>query len=524
MGWVDELRLLLTALAAAGGVMAGLVFWSRRAGGDTISIFADQNAGTVFLFDGETLVDSTPGGRALLAASQAKGTAWHKLVSHLGPLFHDLSAQLMRLQSEGMLTLASDADSGAPILMQVELRGGLTRIALTDPSQADRAPGIDPIAQRAQQEELDLLRLTVAKAPVLIWRENDASEVVWANAAYLGRASDQLESGKDLTWPLPRLFEKTAINQAVAGQRQKLGLPQGKSAWYDLVSTPEGKGRLIYALPSDSAVQAETALRDFMQTLTKTFAHLHVGLAIFDHQRMLQLFNPALLDLTGLPVDFLSMRPSLVAVLDAMRDRNMIPEPKDYRGWRRQLIEMERAASSGLYEETWSLPGGQTYRVIGRPHPNGAIALMIEDISGEMLRTRRYRADLELGQSVIDEVDEAIAVFSQPGHLVMTNAAYGRLWGNDPSFSLIDAGIRTVSAEWGAQCAPNLIWSQVEAFVANHDDRKPWVAEARLLDGRLLQCRFVPLNGGATMAAFRLGDVSGGVKALVNEDSARKSA
>ena len=184
----------------------------------------------------------------------------------------------------------------------------------------------------------------------------------------------------------------------------------------------EGEQRLIFALPADAAVQAETALRDFMQTLTKTFAHLHVGLAIFDQQRQLQLFNPALLDLTGLPVDFLSMRPSLLSVLDAMRDRNMIPEPKDYRGWRRQLVELEKAAASGLYEETWSLPGGQTYRVIGRPHPNGAIALMFEDISGEMLRTRRYRADLELGQSVIDQMDEAIAVFSEGGQLVMSNA------------------------------------------------------------------------------------------------------
>jgi len=48
------------------------------------------------------------------------------------------------------------------------------------------------------------------------------------------------------------------------------------------------------------------------------------------------LFNPALLDLTGLPAEFLAMRPSLLSVLDAMHDRNMIPEPKDYRSWRRQ--------------------------------------------------------------------------------------------------------------------------------------------------------------------------------------------
>ena len=310
----------------------------------------------------------------------------------------------------------------------------------------------------------------------------------------------------------------------MSGQRQKLTLSGGRAAWYDLNMVGEGEQRLIFALPADAAVQAETGLRDFMQTLTKTFAHLHVGLAIFDHQRQLQLFNPALLDLTGLPVDFLSMRPSLLSVLDAMRDRKMIPEPKDYRGWRRQMVDMEKAAASGLYEETWSLPGGQTYRVIGRPHPNGAIALMIEDISGEMLRTRRYRADLELGQSVIDQVDEAIAVFSESGQLVMSNAAYAGLWGGDPSTSLDDASLRTLCGQWRNQSAPNPVWNALEDFAANQGDRTSWRAEVPLLDGRMIDCRFAPLTGGATLTAFTVRAVASASTALLDADTALRRA
>ena len=134
-------------------------------------------------------------------------------------------------------------------------------------------------------------------------------------------------------------------------KRQLQGRP---TQWFDLICQQEGDLQLIFAIPADVAVHAETALRDFLQTLTKTFAQLPIGLAIFDRQRQLQLFNPALLDLTGLPADFLSLRPSFLAVLDALRDRNMLPEPKDYRGWRRQIVDMENAAASGLYEETWN--------------------------------------------------------------------------------------------------------------------------------------------------------------------------
>ena len=186
-----------------------------------------------------------------------------------------------------------------------------------------------------------------------------------------------------------------------------------------------------------------------------------------------------------------------------MRDRKMLPEPKDYRDWRRQIVEIEKAAATGLYEETWSLPDGQTYRVIGRPHPNGALALLIEDISSEMLRTRRYRADLELGQSVIDHMDEAIAVFSQSGQLVMSNNSYAALWGHDPAETLGDNTVRSLSAHWRMQSAPSAIWAEVEEYVATVGDRDSWRGEVRLLDGRLIGCRFAPLAGGSTLATFR---------------------
>ena len=68
--------------------------------------------------------------------------------------------------------------------------------------------------------------------------------------------------------------------------------------------------------------------RDFVQTLTKTFAQLSVGLAIFDADRRPVLFNPALGDLSLLPADFLIARPTLFSFLDRLRDNRMIPEPK----------------------------------------------------------------------------------------------------------------------------------------------------------------------------------------------------
>ena len=507
--WTFAIGLVaMSALVSFAGLIIMTVFQLQR-NSQPASIFRSDKTATVFLFDGEALLDATPSARFLLASSVVRGGPWFRFLARLGPMFPELEARVLTLPTDGQFLLPSRTGILPPLVMRGEHLGGLTRLTLIDADKEQQRPGRDSASDSALQQEVSAQRNVLSNAPVLMWTETLSGDVIWANLAYLIRAADLLAPGVDLSWPLPRVFATTGTGPSGTIPRQRLDL-QGGPQWFDVVLAPAGEQRLGYALPSNAAVLAEGSLRDFMQTLTKTFAHLPIGLAIFDRDRVLQLFNPALVDLTNLPPDFLIARPSLTAVLDAMRDRAMIPEPKDYRSWRRQMIKVEEDASSGLYEETWSLPGGQTYRVIGRPHPNGALAFMFEDISSEMSRTRRYRADLELGQAAIDAVEEAVAVFSQGGQLVMSNFAYAQLWNHDPAVLLSDAGITILSAWWRDQSAASMIWGDAVDFVMTAGDRTAWDGEARLLDGRLLSCKFRPVSGGATLITFRIRSAESG--------------
>lgn len=499
-GW-----LMVTAvLAALVGVLALAVLQSRvdrRPAG----IFADAGDAAEFLFDGEMLVDATPGGRALLAGSPLRsGPVRSRLEALLAPRFPGLDTALARLATEGRVALASAAGSSHPMLLRAEMRGGLTRLALVDADPAAQAPAL---ADRVAMDELALLRRALAGAPLPIWQETADGDVIWSNTAYLDLALLHLAPGDDLSWPLPRVFEAACADRPCA-DRQRLRLGQAGSRdvrWFDLVTDAgAGGASLCYALPCDRTVQAETALQGFMQTLAKTFAHLPIGLAIFDEARRLALFNPALVDLTTLPAEFLAARPTLAALLDAMRDRAMLPEPRDYRDWRRRMTEIERAAAMGGYEETWTLARGQTYQVTARPHPNGALALLFRDISDEMSQTRRYRADLELGQAVIDAMDEAIAVFSSAGLLVMSNAAYATLWGHDPAATLDSTvNVGALCNHWRSATGPTVVWDRAEDFAGIAGAAQGWTDDITLLDGRRVTCRFARLSGGATLAGFR---------------------
>jgi PAS domain-containing protein len=509
----DFLSVLGTVLSAACIALSAVLLalaWQNRGRARRTGLYLPEAPTPTFLFDGDRLLDATSAARALMPeGDDARG--WPRLVARLAPMFPGLAHELEGLARSGRVLIPSAPEVLPPVVLQGEHLGGLTRLTLLDGGTMHPDRGADSATLAALQQEVMAQRAVLSRAPVLMWKETAEGDVIWANHAYLIRAAELLPEGEDLSWPLPRLFAASAPGKAPP--RIKLQMRSG-AEWFDLIRVPLGAEVLHYALSANAAVEAEAALREFMQTLTKTFADLPIGLAIFDRARVLQLFNPALADLTALAPEFLISRPTLSAVLDAMRAKAMIPEPKDYRSWRRQVMRVEEEASSGLFEETWSLPGGQTYRVIGRPHPNGALAFMFEDISTEMLRTRRYRADLELGQSVIDSIGEAVAVFSQGGQLVMSNQAYAQLWNHDPAVLLSDAGIATLSGWWRDHSAPTLLWDDAADFVMTLGDRSPWVGEARLADGRLIQCKFRPLTGGASLITFALQPAAGAAPAL----------
>ncbi|NGM44545.1 PAS domain-containing protein [Rhodobacter sp. SGA-6-6] len=489
------------ALVALSSLFALTAFAARGpSAGARASIFTETTASTVFLFDGPSLVDATPAARLLLGGGGEGSGPWFRVLNRLEPMFPGFSLRIEGLQREGRFVMCSREDLEPPLVLRAENLGGLTRLTLMDADAEQRRPGRDGPSEIALLHELAALRETLARAPAPVWRQRGDGQVVWANSAYLLAAAGTLEPGQDLSWPLPRIFQ---IAEPPVSQTLRCAVRvAGAAQWYEVSAVETGEEMLFYALPADRLVQAEATLRDFMQTLTKTFAQLPIGLAIFDGNRVLQLFNPALLDLTGLPPEFLIGRPSLSAVLDAMRERAMIPEPKDYRSWRRQMSAVEEAAAQGLFEETWSLPSGQTWRVTGRPHPNGALAFLFEDISTEMMRTRRYRADLELGQAVIDAMEDAVAVFSQDGTLVMTNRAHAALWGPVEAPPFGASGKAVAIDGWRGRAAPTLLWNDLSEYIGALGTREPWDGELRLLDGRALVCRVSPLPHGATLVAF----------------------
>lgn len=354
--------------------------------------------------------------------------------------------------------------------------------------------------QPGDAEELELLRQVNSHLPHPVWKTDKVGAVVWQNEAY-GALALRIRPDKCPSDGL--LFQLPPLEAAHRNVRAKLEDPAtGLTEWFDVTRHRQPNGMLHYATSLDTLIRAENAQRDFVQTLAKTFAHLSIGLAIFNRDRRLALFNPALTDLTGLSASFLSPRPTIDSFFDALRENRRMPEPKNYKTWRHRMADLVSAAEHGKFEETWSLETGQTYRVKGRPHPDGAIAFLIEDISAEVSLTRNFRAELELGQNLADTFEDALAVFSQSGLLTFSNKAYDLLWGVEIASSFADFTIVDAIRHWKEKSAPNPMWPDLQDAVMSVGDRGMWTMPVCLKGQSPMQCTIVPIASGATVVRF----------------------
>jgi PAS domain-containing protein len=386
-------------------------------------------------------------------------------------------------------------------LLSLSRQGDAIRLTLSGDAESGTSGATLHVLHNALAE-LRVMRDSVQHAPNPIWARDGDGRIVWANRAYLALATELgFEPEKNRHTP-PELFEPLKPERhGFSMRRDCLTEPGGdKQRWYDICEVDAPPRCVNFGLSVDTVVNAEIAQRNFVQTLTKTFAHLSIGLAIFNRDRQLALFNPALVDLTELPVDFLSGRPTIKCFFDLLRENRMMPEPKNYSSWRERIGTLVAAATDGNFHETWSLASGQTYRVTGRPHPDGAVAFLFEDISHEVSLTRSFRSELALGNAVLDQMDAAMAVFTADGVLAFSNADFRTLWGVDPDSSFADTTITDALAVWRQNSSPDAPWDQVETALI--DAVRLDGIQVPMMDGSLRVCRVRPLINGARMVMF----------------------
>lgn len=503
----------LFTLAALGWVALGL----RRA------VQARERAaalgeGVALLIEDGVVIDATEEAEALLApgGTGLRGRpARQVLEGFLDSCRGEALAALDRLVASGeAIELLVGDRKGRPYALAGAPRGGQLRLTLRETAILEaglsRAPG-EVVAHEAaltrREDGVRALEGLLAAAPLVAWSRGPDGDVSWS-------------AGRIVT---PRGSVEAAQAAALAAARWRAGGPAGdggperfrlelapeggETVALEAIEVPaEGGGRHGLAVDASGALEAERALARFVRTMTETFAHLNAGLAIFDHDQRLAVFNPALVGMWRADPAWLARRPSLREILDRLRANRRVPETADFRAWRGRLTGLFENTEAADYEELWHLADGSDIRVLARPHPHGSLAFVFEDVTERLRLEQQYRHSIDLRRATLDRLDEGLAVFGPDGLLQFVNAAFHDIWGTDEESVRSLMHVRDVMPLISGLTVETEVWRRLTAFITSADSRQPWSARLTLGTGHILSARFAGLPDGSTMAVF--GDVT----------------
>ncbi|UWQ18520.1 PAS-domain containing protein [Jannaschia sp. M317] len=501
--------LAVTMLAGLGGAAAGLlalaymVWFAPRGRSDLPSIATDAlSEPRQFLFRNGYLVEHSENIAFLVPTPVDNLKAWVQLIDALSDMADGVEEAFSELQDSGRSFRLTGTLGRDQVLIIGVRQGDDLRITVASAETSQTSMRIDTASLKVLEEDAHLLTRSSDTNPTLSWVVDAEGRVIWCNAAYLGLAIRCAGPDAARGWPMVALFPDEG-GAPVGTSRRRVEDREGTGHWFEITTTaPDARDlRHMHALSLDAVISAEDNLRTFIQTLTKTFAYLPTGLAIFDRDRTLAMFNPALMDMTGLDGSWLSRRPKLEDFFDALRDHRKLPEPRDYKAWRDGLSDLSRVDAGGTYSETWTLPNGQTYCVTGRPQADGAVALMLEDVSADVSANRAHREEVEALCGALEATDDALAVFSAGGTRITANAAARHLAAVPDLPETFDACLKV----WAARFRPSPVWGDLRSFAkAPMAEAVAWEETLHCDAGMHRTLRVQPLRGGGLALSFAL--------------------
>lgn len=431
----------------------------------------------------------------------------------VGPEAEDVRNAVSRLEATGepvnMLIRTAEKQSfelvGEPagamirlVLRDAKLLEDALRRAEARMTQADDALNSHEWAQ-------ETLHGLIEEAPIIAWQRTADGVVNWSGGRIKTRTSAvSAEQAVDL------IVARTKLNRqpSVAGQPQKsrieIVVNEGtETVSLQVIEIVRDDGlRIGIATDAGMAALAERTLTRFVQTMTETFAHLTVGLAIFDRNQTLALFNPALVQMWQVEPAWLARRPSLRDIIDELRSIRRLPEVQDFHKWRTRLVSLFDNTEAADYEELWHLADGSNIRVLARPHPHGSLAFIFDDVTERMRLEQRYRHSIDLRRATLDGLTAGIAVFGPNGLLQFVNQSFHQIWGTDSGTVYAAMHARQVIRLCEDVTVDEDVWHRLHSFITGEESRRAWTARLEMTSGRILTARFSPLPDGSTMAVF----------------------
>jgi signal transduction histidine kinase len=183
-----------------------------------------------------------------------------------------------------------------------------------------------------------------------------------------------------------------------------------------------------------------------------------------------------------------------------------LPEARDFPVWKSERRDWFTSPEE-VIEEDWALPGGDHWRVVAQPLPDGGLRLFLEDRTEHARLASARDTLLRVRSATFDNLFEAIAVFASDGRLYLWNRRFSLVWDLDEEWLAehprVDEMVPALARKFVNPTGAPQIREMVRKTIS---DRQPANGRITLTDGRHLDFAAVPLPDGN--ALFTLVDVT----------------
>ena len=401
------------------------------------------------------------------------------------------------------MTLATVA--GQPIEAQGRAIGGRAVLRLKEVSGVKR----DLVAMTGRHDKLQAefasLHALIDSLPSPVWARDGAGRLNFVNTAY-ARAVEAGDPADAIRRRLELLDQ--AARENITRTRIKSGayagrLPAivaGSRRSFDVLDLRTEHGSAGIGIDATEAESMRGALARLGDAHRRTLDQLSTGVAIFDSNHRLTFYNAAYRTLWDLDAAYLDQGPSDSALIDELRAARKLPEEQDFRQWKAQLHEAYRAVEAKEY--MWHLPDGRTLRVVTTPNPDGGVTYLFDDVTERLELERRFEELIRVQRETLDNLAEGVALFASDGRIRLHNAAFARMWKLSPQLLAERPHIETITTLCRPLHGDHPTWLALRALVTALERRDATEARLERRDGSVVDCRTVPLPGGATLVTF----------------------
>lgn len=275
------------------------------------------------------------------------------------------------------------------------------------------------------------------------------------------------------TWPLPKLLVITGLKQKPSGTQQRISQVHNQKLveWYDVSHEVLEAGFRFYATPADQVVEAEEKLDQFRQSMAKTFAALSCGLALFDSDDRLTVFNPALADKYSLPIDFLLRRPSFDMFLHKLRELRLTPENTRFEDWTAALSPKEESTVAAT---SWATTKGRKLTAAVMPHTEGSRVISIEETPDMSEVIEALQAENIALKEALDLIPKPTCIIDQGKKVCAANSAFRVPWEDKLNYPI------SAATSIGKRAEHTDKWDQVRAALNKPMSVHHWKSQLAL--------------------------------------------